>query len=166
MYLHLLGLLSPLSCALLVQSYSGPELDNILSLYVNITAPFPNVECGPPPTMLFGSIPLSDCVAAMNEFPNSTESGVFHKVGSPGLHQLPQEHTSAGCTVKVDIVGDIVADVGSWHGIKKAAAGVMVGCPYGERRTSTDGGNSTAGNTGHVLVTVTRPQSRSRMPWF
>ncbi|KAL8747353.1 MAG: hypothetical protein Q9190_000744 [Brigantiaea leucoxantha] len=61
----------------------------------------------------------------MNEFPNSTESGVFHMVGSPGLHQLPQEHTSAGCIVKVDIVGDIVADVGSWHGIKKAAAGVM-----------------------------------------
>ncbi|KAL9611154.1 MAG: hypothetical protein Q9167_004176 [Letrouitia subvulpina] len=110
--------------------------------------------CYPRPFLPWRQLIISNCMAALQRWPNIREDRAFSRFITAGIYKLPQETSAGDCTVKVDT--DYAADFTSWDRVKQAAMRVIRYCPPEPAKLRTYGGTSRTGNAQRIVVTVMR----------
>lgn len=111
-------------------------------------------SCNPRPLLPWRQVIISNCMTALQRWPNTRENRAFSRLIHEGIYRLPQETSIGDCTVNVDT--DYAADDTSWFRVKQAAMRVMRFCPPQAAKIRTYGGTSQTGNSQRITVTVTR----------
>lgn len=116
--------------------------------------------CNQKPLFPWRQLIISNCITALQRWPNIRENRPFSRLIHGGIYQLPQETSVGDCTVKVDT--EYAADYTSWFRVKQAAARVIRYCPPEPAKTRTYGGTSHTGNSQRIVVTVMRSTPEMR----
>ena len=102
----------------------------------------------------FDAIPNLDfpnCLHAMSSMPSTSAMGLFHSGGAmESTYRLPFTKSSVDCTVYVDFVDDIRAEVARWSDVYLKALEVVFGCVFGHGI----GGYGLVGRHDRIVVSV------------